>query len=121
MKKFTTILVLVLLTFAFGKNSFAYSSSPSLPSPSPANSLNRLSDPLDYLNEITKKLPGFKDIGTTLPIPQQFSMQNLGISGLSFNDLPGALKAIAVLAINLFLIVIQTTASILKALFPFFI
>lgn len=126
MKKFTTILVLVLLTFASGENTFAYTASdngnldlPMLSSSSPINSLNRLIDPLDYLDEITKKLPGLQNLGMTLPIPQQFSIQTLGVSGLSFNDFPGAIKAIAVLAINLFLIVIQTTAAILKALLPF--
>ena len=135
MKKVTTIFVLVilfvvviLLVFASGKYVFAHAASdigdsdfdlPVLSSSSPINSLNRLIDPLDYLDEITKKLPGLQNIGTTLPIPQQFSIQTLGVGGLSFDDLPGALKAVAVLAINLFLIVIQTTAAILKALLPF--
>ncbi|MBI2063588.1 MAG: hypothetical protein HYT65_01180 [Candidatus Yanofskybacteria bacterium] len=128
MKKFTTILTLVILIiFASSKYSLAHPSSgtgddynlPILSSSSPIDVLNRLINPLDYLNEITKKLPGLQNIGTTMPIPQQFSMQTLGVSGLSFDDLPSALKAIAILAINLFLIVIQTTASILKALLPF--
>ena len=129
MKKVTTIFALViLLVFASGRDVFAHLASdigdsdlnlPVFSSSSPVNLLNRLIDPLDYLDEITKKLPGLQNLGTTLPIPQQFSIQTLGVSGLSFDDLPGALKAVAILAINLFLIVIQTTAAILKALLPF--
>lgn len=128
MKKVTTIFILALfLIFAFSRITFAYPSSgtgreynlPMLSSSSPIDVLNNLIDPLDYLDQITKKLPGLQNIGTTMPIPQQLSIQTLGISSLSFNDLPSVLKAIAVLAINLFLIVIQTTAAILKALLPF--
>lgn len=129
MKKFITILALVIfLVFASSKYSFASPSSDTsgdydLPavysSSSFVDSLNHLIDPLDYLDEIIKKLPRLQNLGTTLPIPQQFSIQTLGIGGLSSNDFSGALKAVAVLAINLFLIIIQTTAAILKALLPF--
>ena len=47
--------------------------------------------------------------------------QDTGISTkkLSFSDIPNSLKAIGILAINLFLIVIQTVAGVLKALLPF--
>lgn len=51
----------------------------------------------------------------SLPIFKQF----LDTKDLSFNDIPSSLKAIAVLAINLFLIVIQAVAAILKGLLPF--
>ena len=47
------------------------------------------------------------------------SLNLLNTENLSASDLPGALKAVAVLAINLFLIVIQVVVGILKALLPF--
>lgn len=43
----------------------------------------------------------------------------LNTENFSSNDLGSGLKAVAVLAINLFLIVIQTVAAVLKALLPF--
>lgn len=98
-------------------------------------------EPLDLLNkafsETSKNantslptLPGFK-----LPLGIQKSAKSflsgantgngidfgqlLNTKNLSGKDFGSALKAVAVLAINLFLIVIQTVASILKALLPF--
>lgn len=96
------------------------------------------SNPLDYLqnNQLLQRLPGLNNfnIGTTIPalpssLPSNFkgffSGSNFGdfklinIDSLSSQDLTGSLKSIAVLAINLFLIVIQVVAGILKALLPF--
>lgn len=123
----TTLLLSVLLLVLSGNNAFAYSAGESQYDTSSVN-------PLNYL---TKQLmPGLKNvnIGTTAPtLPgmsgglfkgfisgtasQQFKLLNS--SNLSFDDITGSLKSIAVLAINLFLIVLQTVAAILKALLPF--
>lgn len=86
-----------------------------------------LESPIDLF---APSLPDIQNIGTTIPsltgVPKLTEI-NLGggswdiLKGgnVSSNDLTGALKAIAVLAINLFLIVIQVVVGILKALLPF--
>jgi hypothetical protein len=51
------------------------------------------------------------------PASDQFKLFNT--QNLSFDDLTGSLKSVAILAINLFLIVIRVVAGILKALLPF--
>ncbi len=86
-----------------------------------------LINPLDFVGGVTKGLTGPSGIGgnagTTLPSLSNLNTLTNGISGrlggLSTSDLTGSLKAIASLAINLFLIVIQTVSGILKALLPF--
>ena len=114
----------------FSNKSFAYSAG--------GTQLDGFStNPLKYLNkQLIPSLPGLKsvNIGTTAPtLPdisgglfkgfisgtasQQFKLLNT--QNISFDDVTGSLRSIAVLAINLFLIVIQTVASILKALLPF--
>ena len=119
-------LCLLVLAFIFvwpGRNSSAYISGGS---------------DIDYLNK--NLIPGVnvQNIGTTVPaalpnIPNlpKLNISNLNIGGsdwgllnlktgdLSFNDLSSAFRSVLVLAINLFLIIIQTVAAILKALLPF--
>lgn len=131
MKKTLILIFLALMSFALmPSGSFAYiSDGPSGVPPSIVN-------PLDYLKSVTKTLPQYQSpryqgIGTSVPaIPQLQNIKNYlsGTTGgssqpstltLSKNDIAGSLKSVAVLAINLFLIVIQTVAGILKALLPF--
>ena len=99
-------LVFVLL---IGGSSFASvgGQSPNLP----ALSFN----PLDYLNDdLLKGAARDTGIGTSVPNLNLINMENL-----SSGDIISMLKAVAVLAINLFLIVVQTVAGILKALLQF--
>jgi len=113
---FSSSAVLISL-FVPTNGSFAYVSSgqsvnANLP---PSPSLN----PLDYL----KNLPSLggvttQGIGTSVPSLPSFS-RFLDTGNLSAGDVVSMLKAVAVLTINLFLIVIQTVAGILKALLPF--
>lgn len=131
-KTFLIILLLaVALLVLISNKSFAYSSA--------GDSLtSSLTNPLDYLNnQLLPNLPGLKNvnIGTALPLPPNLSrglfsrgfisgeaseqFKLLNTQNLSFDDLTGSLKSVAVLAINLFLIVIQVVAGILKALLPF--
>lgn len=101
---------LLVFLFALGSNSFAYASDqgPNLPVPS-------LINPLDYLKEdLLKGAAQSTGIGTTIP-----DLNLLNTKNFSSGDVVSMLKAVAVLAINLFLIVIQTVAGILKALLPF--
>ena len=111
-----TILIAVIWTASLlSSRSLAYSTTtsntPLLPLPSLIDPINVLKNSL--LKNTTPNLKNFS-IGTTMPNLNLLNTQNL-----SGGDLLGALKAVAVLAINLFLIVIQTTAAILKALLPF--
>ena len=125
------ILILILLIFAFaafipGGNSLAYASTTSSSGDSgttiPSFNLNSLPNPMDFLNSIQSSsfLQGIKNF-----LPSGLTGDNSGnsssISNLHFStsDIPGSLKSIAILAINLFLIVINTVAGILKALLPF--
>lgn len=69
--------------------------------------------------ELQKSVKGFLS-GTSTGTGSNFDFkQLLNTESLSGKDFGSALKAIAVLAINLFLIIIQTVAAILKALLPF--
>ena len=56
-------------------------------------------------------------VGDDLGASGDFKVLNR--ESLSFDDILGGLKSVAVLAINLFLIVIQVVVGILKALLPF--
>lgn len=114
----SSIFIAVLISLVFSLTLF-------LPSISFAASFN----PLDALkNSLAPGLPGIQSIGTTAPTLPSLSKLSglsssdwkiLNTSSLSFDDFGGALKSIAILAINLFLIVIQVIAGILKALLPF--
>ncbi len=74
-----------------------------------------LINPFDFFkNDALKNAAQNIGVGTTVP-----SLRLLNTKNLSFSDIPGSLKAIGVLAINLFLIVIQAVAAILKGLLPF--
>lgn len=78
-----------------------------------------LINPLDlFKSDLLKGAAQNVGASTVVPSLSNFK-QILDTQNLSFNDISGSLKAIAVLAINLFLIVIQTVAGILKALLPF--
>lgn len=106
-----SIATLCIVVFVLLDNqSYAYSSS------------NQLVNPLNP----SKLLPGIPSVnmGTIVPtlsgLPTSlggFKLFNL--NSLSANDFTSALKSIGILAINLFLIVIQVVAGILKALLPF--
>ncbi|MBI4160686.1 MAG: hypothetical protein HY506_02150 [Candidatus Yanofskybacteria bacterium] len=84
--------------------------------------------------DLLQKIPGFKlpktpfqthDTGLTKPLVDQSGLdvanlgQFLNIKNWSKQDVLSGLKEVAVLTINLFVIVIETTAGILKALVPF--
>ncbi|MBI2063008.1 MAG: hypothetical protein HYT61_02075 [Candidatus Yanofskybacteria bacterium] len=88
---------------------------------SSAYSINETSLPLPSIlninpfdSDLFKNLVPNIDLGTTMP-----NLNLLNINNLSSNDFVSVLRAVAILAINLFLIVIQTVAGILKALLPF--
>lgn len=106
------ILLVGLPVFIFiltASGAFAYTSG--TPNTSVPSSLN----PFDFFkNDALKNAAQNIGVGTTVP-----SLRLLDTKNLSFNDIPGSLKAIGVLAINLFLIVIQAVAAILKGLLPF--
>ena len=106
------ILLVGLPVFIFiltASGAFAYTSE------TPDTSVPSLINPFDFFkNDALKNAAQKTGIGTTVP-----SLQLLNTKNLSFNDIPGSLKAIATLAINLFLIVIQAVAAILRGLLPF--
>lgn len=121
------IFILTLLIFSFvalipGGNSLAYTSGSGNPGTTTSSfNLNSLPNPTDFLNLIQSSqfLQGIKNF-----LPKGLTGDNSGSSSLtnlhfSTSDIPGSLKSIAILAINLFLIVINTVAGILKALLPF--
>ena len=117
--------VLLILNIVVPGGALAYADDSPAVRPMPS-----LINPLEYLNEnLLSKLPGIKSEGSGA-LPSGLGgllseggglggIKLLNTSSLSTNDIPGALKSIAVLAINLFLIVIQTVAGVLKALLPF--
>ncbi len=106
------ILLVGLPVFIFiltASGTFAYTSG--TPDTSVPSSLN----PFDFFkNDALKNAAQNIGVGTTVP-----SLKLLDTKDLSFSDIPGSLKAVGVLAINLFLIVIQAVAAILKGLLPF--
>ncbi len=106
------ILLVGLPIFIFiltASGTFAYTSG------TPDTSTPSLINPFDFFkNDALKDAAQKTGIGTTVP-----SLKLLDTKNLSFNDIPGSLKAIATLAINLFLIVIQAVAAVLKGLLPF--
>lgn len=104
------LLLVMLLAALTTSHSLAYSSIGSTPLPKPS-----IIEPLDILkSDLFKNIVPNIGIGTTIP-----NLNLLNTKNLSGGDLVSVLRAIAVLAINLFLIVIQTVAGILKALLPF--
>lgn len=115
MKKTLIIFILIVGLSVFiltVSDAFAYTSESS-------NTSLSLINPFDFLkNDILKSAAQNTGISTTVPSLPIFK-QFLDTKNLSFNDISGSLKAIGALAINLFLIVIQTVAGILKALLPF--
>lgn len=113
--------ILIILVFTVGlpvfvltiSDAFAYTSGNS------DTSTPSLVNPFDFLkNDLLKNAAQSTGISTVVPGLPAFK-QFVDTKDLSFNDISGSLKAIGVLAINLFLIVIQTVAGILKALLPF--
>ncbi len=103
------VFIFILTTF----DVFAYTSG------TPDASASSLVNPFDFFkNDALKNAAQNIDVGTTVPSLPIFK-QFLDTKDLSFSDIPGSLKAIGVLAINLFLIVIQAVAAILKGLLPF--
>ena len=115
-----TVVIIFSAVLITDRSSLAYSTSNTSLTPLP---LPSLTNPVDALNNfdilknqsnLFKNITPMLGIGTTVP-----SLNLLNTSNLSGSDFTSALKAVAILAINLFLIVIQTTAAILKALLPF--
>ena len=109
---FSAVIVLSAI-FISSRHSFAYSTTGDVsltPLPSIINPIEALKNQSNFFKNIVPSI----GIGTTMP-----SLNLLNTENLSASDLPGALKAVAVLAINLFLIVIQVVVGILKALLPF--
>jgi len=113
--KLIFILLVGLPVFIFvltASGTFAYTSG------TPDTSVPSLINPFDFFkNDALKNAAQNTGISTTVPNLPSFNL--LDTKNLSFSDIPGSLKAIAVLAINLFLIVIQAVAAILKGLLPF--
>jgi hypothetical protein len=99
-----------LLVITLGSNTFcalAYNQNFNLSVPS--------FNPLDYLKkDLLESAARSIGVGTAVP-----SLNFFNTKSFSSGDIVSMLKAVAVLAINLFLIVIQTVAGILKALLPF--
>lgn len=112
--KIISVIILIMAVFT-PIHSLAYPINNTSPLSAPS-----LIDPLNILKSdlFKNSLPGFGNfnIGTTIP---SFNLNLLNTNNLSSTDLTSALKAVLVLAINLFLIVIQTVVAILKALLPF--
>jgi len=110
MKKKLIPVFLGLLSITFVSNPFnVFASSQNFNLPIPSF------NPIDYLKEdLFKGAAHSIGVGTTVPSLDFFNVKNL-----SSGDIISILKAVVVLAINLFLIVIQTVAGILKALLPF--
>ena len=94
--------------------------------------MSAISNPFDYLKtDLFGEAADSQSIGTTVPtIPKLPGLKDFivgssetnGFGGLfdtdklSRDDIGGSIKAVVVLAINLFLIIIQTVSGILKAL-----
>ncbi len=74
-------------------------------------------NPLNFLNSLTNSIPSA--IKGSVPAVSGINWDIFRNISFSSGDIGGALKSILVLVINLFLIVIQTVAGILKALLPF--
>lgn len=134
MKKIILSIVGLLFFMILSSNhSFAYTggvSAPSLPLPSvnPVNylkkTLNNYAPQTQGINMSVPTLQNLRDLKNLLP--KNLTGGNTGISkptsntaSFSSGDVTSSLKAIGTLAINLFLIIIQTVAGILKALLPF--
>ena len=104
--------VMILVLFFINKSS-AYVTSGTPGPVQPFMGIN----PLNLLNNNTiKNFVDQRGSGASLP---SFNFNLLNTKNISSNDIWGSIKAIVSLAINLFLIVIQTVAGILKALLPF--
>ncbi len=112
MRKFSVVICLLFLSGFVRANSFAYSAGTLPGSPLPSININ-----FDVLKKITNTIP--VNLTGGLPTVSGVNWNIFQNSSFSTSDLTGALKSIAVLAINLFLIVIQTVAGILKAFLPF--
>ena len=103
----------VFIFILTASGTFAYTSG------TPDTSGSSLINPFDFFkNDALKNAAQNINVGTTVPSLPIFK-QFLDTKDLSFSDIPSSLKAIGVLAINLFLIVIQAVAAILKGLLPF--
>ncbi len=109
------ILLVGLPVFIFiltASGTFAYTSG------NPDTSAPSLINPFDFFNsDVLKNAAQNTGISTVVPSLPSFNL--LDTKNLSFSDIPGSLKAIGTLAINLFLVVIQAVAAILKGLLPF--
>lgn len=109
------ILLVGLPVFIFvliASGAFAYTSG------TPDTSAPSLINPFDFFkNDVLKNAAQNTGISTAVPSLPSFNL--LDTKNLSFSDIPSSLKAIGVLAINLFLIVIQAVAAVLKGLLPF--
>jgi len=135
MKKILTLICSCLLIFAFsGSNSFVYAQKDNSDFPlfSLASSLGPVrSNPALLEKERGADTPlasrtsngagaAATSNGVDLTAVPSFDFSRfLDVKAISSGDIISALKAVAVLAINLFLIIIQTIAGILKALLSF--
>lgn len=107
-KTIISLIFLITLPILLLGPSFAYADNAILTDSATLDSFGSLKD------NLFKNLTSSINIGTTVP-----SLRLVNADNLSSADLVSALRSVAVLAINLFLIVIQTVASVLKALLPF--
>ena len=108
------VITIGLVFVLFSKNSLARSSRDSQPVFSQINSF-------EYLQKnLLPSLPmNSRGLFSNTATGSFRDLKLLNTEGLSSGNLVSALKSVAVLAINLFLIVIQVVVGILKALLPF--
>ena len=139
MNKLTLSITLpIFFTIMLSGTTLAYTTNSSAPALPLLPSVN----PINYLTKtLSNYVPQAQGVGTTVPalssgITDTFkNLIQQGINSVggtstltnptssttnfSTSDIPSALKSIGNLAINLFIIVIETVAGILKALLPF--
>lgn len=117
-----SFIISVCIFFAAPRNVLAYSA---VSNPSALAFVN----PLDiFKNDLLENAAQQLNVTTEVPsltgisrfgLGTQWNIELLDFKNLSGGDAISVLKAIAVLAINLFLIVIQVVVAILKGLLPF--
>lgn len=132
-KSFFATPILIFAVVLFSNFAFAYTADNPAPTVLPFNPVNRLTN---LKTDLFKGTVPSQNINTSVPtLPSLPNLNNLknflpkgGSNGsiktsstksFSTSDVGGGLKSIGVLAIRLFLIVIETVAAVLRALLPF--